>query len=155
MAAGDVATRSHVTNPRPNHRLVALAGKGDSMIKLFRAWDRDSDGKVSKGEFRDAVLMLKLGFPSYVIDRLFDHLDTDRTARIEYKELAALLKRTHNVEKKTQLRERGEPLRPSTPPRLPLHDNRREMPACSWAQSAGCSTATRSCTLSARRWRRR
>ena len=42
------------------------------VIDLFREWDDDGSGTVSKAEFRKAMPMLGLSVPSSEMDSLFD-----------------------------------------------------------------------------------
>ena len=69
------------------HRLYAR------IIELFRQWDADADGCVSKVEFRNALPLLQLnGDVSLAeVDALFDSFDVDGSGAITYKELLAEL----------------------------------------------------------------
>jgi hypothetical protein len=63
-------------------------------MDLFRAWDTDGDGMITKKEFRRAVATL--GFAEVdkkQIDALFDRLDKDKTGTIEYREVNRFLGR--------------------------------------------------------------
>ena len=70
-----------------------ILGKGTALIKLFRSWDVDRDGKVSKREFRDAVVMICKAMDTAVIDGLFKKLDPDSSGKIEYSELDKILRK--------------------------------------------------------------
>ena len=59
---------------------------------LFRAWDEDHNGKVSKMEFRKAIVALGFEATKEQTFALFDELDVDSNGSIEYKELHAALK---------------------------------------------------------------
>ena len=63
------------------------------VIDLFRDWDDDGDGKVSKKEFRKAMVALGLSVPRKEADGLFDTFDPDGGGSIDYKELQKALKR--------------------------------------------------------------
>ena len=73
---------------------VALSSQVGRVVDLFREWDENADGKVSKKEFRRALPMLGLkGVPAADADALFDSLDPDGSGEIEYKELNKLLRK--------------------------------------------------------------
>ena len=63
------------------------------MIDLFRDWDDDGDGTVSKKEFRKAMQTLGLTVPREEVDALFDSFDPDGGGAIDYAELNKALKR--------------------------------------------------------------
>ena len=66
----------------------------ERVMDLFRAWDTDGDGMITKKEFRRAVATL--GFAEVdkkQIDALFDRLDKDKTGTIEYREVNRFLGR--------------------------------------------------------------
>ena len=71
----------------------ALVANAVRVIDLFKDWDEDGDGTVSKKEFRKAMPMLGLDVPRDEIDKLFDSWDPDASGFLEYKELNNLLKR--------------------------------------------------------------
>ena len=57
-------------------------------MDLFRAWDDDGDGLISKKEFRRVITIL--GFedvPRAEVDAIFDELDEDGSGEIEYFEM--------------------------------------------------------------------
>ena len=59
------------------------------IIDLFRDWDADGDGKVSKKEFRQALQVLGLEASRRTeADALFDTYDPDRSGQIDYGELS-------------------------------------------------------------------
>jgi len=77
-----------------------ILGKGTAVIELFRSWDLDKDGKVSRREFREAVAMMKCSFDTAVVDGLFEMLDQDHSGKIDYAELDGVLRRSaRRVEK--------------------------------------------------------
>ena len=57
------------------------------VIDLFRDWDEDGDGVVSKREFRRAMPMLGLQVPAHEVDALFDSWDPDGSGELELNEL--------------------------------------------------------------------
>ena len=62
------------------------------VIDLFREWDEDASGTVSKKEFRKAMPMLGLDVPAEDVDALFDSWDPDGSGMLELKELTRVLK---------------------------------------------------------------
>ena len=71
----------------------ALAANAGRVIDLFREWDTDGDGEVSKQELRRAIAALGLDVPDEDADALFDTFDPDGSGSIEYAELKKALKR--------------------------------------------------------------
>jgi Ca2+-binding EF-hand superfamily protein len=63
------------------------------VIDLFRQWDEDGDGTISRSEFARAVPALGIEAPEAVVDALFDSFDPDGSGEIEYTELGTLLRR--------------------------------------------------------------
>ena len=64
------------------------------MLDLFREWDTNGDGEVSRSEFQKAVVSLGLNVPKSEVDKLFDEWDTGRDGALAYKELSRILKVT-------------------------------------------------------------
>ena len=66
------------------------------ILDLFRAWDLNSDGKISKKEFKKAFVELGLDQPEHQaeIETLFASFDKDSNGSIDQKELAKMLHRT-------------------------------------------------------------
>ena len=62
------------------------------VINLFREWDTNGDGQISKKEFRRAMALLSFEAPRQTVDELFDSLDMDRSGAIDYKELVKALR---------------------------------------------------------------
>ena len=61
-------------------------------MDLFRSWDRDGDGEVSRAEFHKAIPAL--GFteiPKADVDELFNMWDNDGGGSVNYKELKKIL----------------------------------------------------------------
>ena len=67
----------------------ALRRGATRVIDLFRRWDGDNSGSITKSEFREAVR--HMGFEWFEdqshVDRVFDDMDLDGDGTIEYKEL--------------------------------------------------------------------
>ena len=61
------------------------------VIDLFRQWDEDMNGVVSKAEFRKAMATLGYSAPRVEVDALFASFDTDSSGAIEFAELKAAL----------------------------------------------------------------
>jgi len=70
----------------------ALSSNAVRVIDLFREWDEDGDGTVSKKEFRKAMPMLGLDVPVEDVEALFDSWDPDGSGMLELKELTRVLK---------------------------------------------------------------
>lgn len=65
------------------------------VIDVFRCWDTDESGTISRKEFTKAMATLGLDQGSDEIEALFDRFDPDGSGVIEYKELAKALKPSH------------------------------------------------------------
>ena len=71
----------------------ALSKNAVRVIDLFRDWDDDQSGSVSKKEFRKAMNQFGLDAHKKEVEALFDSWDPDGSGSIEYKELNKLLRR--------------------------------------------------------------
>ena len=72
----------------------ALTANLARVIDVFRAWDGDGSGMISKREFRQGLSMLGLKeVPREHVDALFDQIDTDHSGEIEYSEINKKLRR--------------------------------------------------------------
>jgi len=78
----------------------ALVHNAVRVIDLFREWDVNGDGTVSKQEFREAMPQLGLRAPPSVVDAVFDEFDHGGDGSIEFAELNKLLRRSTKDEKK-------------------------------------------------------
>ena len=65
---------------------------GTRVLDLFRSWDADGDGAVSRAEFHRAMPALGLDVDKHVIDQLFSDWDTDGGGELGYAELRKILK---------------------------------------------------------------
>ena len=65
----------------------ALAKNAGRVIDLFRQWDTDGDGVITKKEFREA--MPKMGYEGDLseLDKLFASWDDDGSGEIDFNEL--------------------------------------------------------------------
>ena len=70
----------------------ALARSGARVVELFRQWDVDGDGTVSKEEFVRSLPQLGLQATNEAASALFDTFDPDGSGTIELKELEKLLR---------------------------------------------------------------
>ena len=71
---------------------TALAAKLGRVIDIFREWDDDGDGVISRQEFRKALPVLGIGADRSDANALFDLLDDDKSGFIDYKELNSKLR---------------------------------------------------------------
>ena len=104
--SGDVAVAEQAAPP-PSHApctrrrqapLVvqlrrALVANMVRVVDLFKEWDANGDGTVSKAEFQRALPMLGLNAPRDEVGKLFDSWDPDRSGSLEIAELTKILKR--------------------------------------------------------------
>jgi len=70
----------------------ALRQDAKRVLDLFRDWDTDGDGEISRKEFHKAMVTLGLEVPTESIDELFSQWDRDGGGSIDYKELQKILK---------------------------------------------------------------
>eukprot|EP00966_Prymnesium_polylepis_P311465 7196242-Prymnesium_polylepis.1 len=73
---------------------MTLRKNAARVIDMFREWDVNNDGQVSKEEFRRAMPLLGLDVPTAEVDRLFDEFDKDGGGEIGMGEMNKLLRRT-------------------------------------------------------------
>ena len=67
---------------------------GPTYIQVFREWDGDGSGTVSKQEFRQGLGRLGLReIDAQQADVLFDEIDVDHSGEIQYRELNSKLRR--------------------------------------------------------------
>ena len=86
----------------------ALRKDAVRVIDLFREWDEDGDGDISKAEFRKAMPLLGLHVPRKAIDALFDEWDNDSSGTINLKELNAQLRTSVELDAALQVGAAGE-----------------------------------------------
>eukprot|EP00928_Gymnodinium_smaydae_P083223 TRINITY_DN6646_c0_g3_i1.p1 TRINITY_DN6646_c0_g3~~TRINITY_DN6646_c0_g3_i1.p1 ORF type:complete len:2452 (-),score=696.63 TRINITY_DN6646_c0_g3_i1:107-7033(-) len=67
------------------------------VLDLFRKWDDNGDGFVSKKEFLRALMGLGLDAPAEEVSSLFDEFDVDGSGRIEYEEMDRLLRKGQDI----------------------------------------------------------
>jgi hypothetical protein len=78
----------------------ALRKNSGKVLDLFRSWDTDGDGEVSRKEFREAMPALGLDVPVKEVDKLFSEWDKGGDGALEFKELKKIL--STPVQKKAQ-----------------------------------------------------
>ena len=71
----------------------ALSKAAVRAIDLFREWDVDGTGDISRAEFRRAMREVQFDAPPEAVDALFDEWDPDGSGSIELKELTRQLRR--------------------------------------------------------------
>ena len=79
-------TRTHAAPSLPQLR-DALAKNMVRVIDLFREWDDDASGAVSRKEFRKAMQELGCEIERKHIDALFDEWDPDKSGSLQIAEL--------------------------------------------------------------------
>ena len=89
--------------PVPQLREI-LSNNAMRVIDLFREWDDDNSGSVSKKEFRKAMTMLGFEVPKSEVDALFDVWDPDGSGQLTMDELQTQLRRGADVELDAKLR---------------------------------------------------
>ena len=75
---------------------TALRASAGRVMDLFREWDADGDGEITRKEFRKAMPMLGLEVPVSAVDELYDQWDSDGGGAINFKELQRVLNRKGN-----------------------------------------------------------
>jgi len=78
----------------------ALATNMVRVIDLFKEWDDDNTGTVSKKEFRKAMPMMGLSVSKEEMDAIFDEWDDDKSGVISIKELNTKLKKRIAIDPK-------------------------------------------------------
>eukprot|EP00908_Phaeocystis_cordata_P008721 Transcript_19417.p1 GENE.Transcript_19417~~Transcript_19417.p1 ORF type:complete len:535 (-),score=269.20 Transcript_19417:110-1714(-) len=62
------------------------------VMDLFREWDENEDGEISKKEFKQAMKVLKIETTPDGVDALFGRFDADGKGTIDFKELNKLVR---------------------------------------------------------------
>ena len=70
----------------------ALRANSGRVIDLFREWDTDGDGEISRKEFHTAIPRLGFDATKAEIDALFDSWDPDGGGSLDFKELQKVLR---------------------------------------------------------------
>jgi Ca2+-binding EF-hand superfamily protein len=71
----------------------ALQKHAVRVLDLFREWDANGDGQISKKEFQKAMPMLGMDLPVKAVNDLFDQYDPDKSGVMEFAELQKMLRR--------------------------------------------------------------
>ena len=70
----------------------ALLKNAGRVMDLFREWDQDGDGEITRKEFRGAMVRMGLEVPQPDVDLLFDSWDPSGGGTIDFKELQKALR---------------------------------------------------------------
>jgi len=70
----------------------ALRKNAGRVLDLFRDWDDNGDGEVSRAEFHRAMPLLGLEVPKKAIDELFSQWDSGGDGTLSFRELQRILK---------------------------------------------------------------
>ena len=90
LEAGDVSI--------PDQLNTILSENSVKLIDLFREWDEDASGTVSRKEFVKAMPLLGLDVPEREVLSLFDEWDRDQGGEISLRELNKQLRRGGEVQ---------------------------------------------------------
>ena len=75
-------------------QLVILLAKNQARVMdLFHQWDTNSDGQISKKEFRRGMLALGFDVQGSEVDGLFTQMDPDGSGTIDFQELSRELRK--------------------------------------------------------------
>ena len=102
------------------------------VIDLFKEWDDDGNGEISKREFRLALPMLGLKVEKQVMDDLFDSFDKDGSGTVEYKELQRQLR--PKIDPQAEAKRRL--LKAKSMPKLPSISGKKEFEDATAAEQA-------------------
>jgi hypothetical protein len=83
------------------------------VVDIFRSWDEDGSGSVSRKEFRRALLKLGYDAPRADLDRAFDEFDLDGSGEIDLDEFRQALHRSQTaLAKRTAVRDAVQAAKP-------------------------------------------
>ena len=85
--------KRHYVPPPASGLAVALHASSARIVDVFRQWDSDGSGTVSKKEFRKAVTSMGLTATPGEADALYDLFDPDKSGAIDYREMKKILRR--------------------------------------------------------------
>ena len=69
-----------------------LAKNAAMLIELFKSWDADNDGTVSRKEFCKGVKFLGVPIEKAYALELFDRYDPDKSGTMDFRELQKMLR---------------------------------------------------------------
>jgi len=78
----------------------ALTRSAAKMMDVLYEWDADSNGMVSRREFRKALSLIGIAAPPDAVDTVFDSFDSDKSGEISIRELTRILRNDGTVKKK-------------------------------------------------------
>ena len=84
-----------------------LAERKTKLVDLFREWDSDGGGKISKTELTKGLKKLGIDATDESLMSLFDSWDRDKSGELDYKELSKALKGSDTVESAAQVKKRA------------------------------------------------
>ena len=106
-----------------------LAANAVKVMDLFREWDTNNDGNLSRSEFRRAMPLLGIHADAKELDELFAELDGDGDGVATFREFNRAMRRETDRNARDALKDAfGQPVepgewRPSTPPVMVLELN--------------------------------
>jgi len=116
---------------------AALRENATRVMDLFRSWDANGDGQVSRAEFHRAMPALGLEVPKETIDELFSQWDVDGGGELGYKELRKIL-----AQSSKPLAPKATPsTAPSSPPKESMSSMRENAPIIKKASAATMAVA--------------
>ena len=89
----DESERAAQVDEQPEANLIALRSKLANaaefglIVDIFREWDDDQNGTISRTEFRKALPVLGIAIENHQADSLFALFDTDGSGAVDYREL--------------------------------------------------------------------
>ena len=86
----------------------ALIENSVRVVDLFKDWDDDQSGTVTRDEFHKAMDEMQFNVPKEAIDALFSEWDPDNSGALELRELERLLKRRVQIADNLQAGAMGE-----------------------------------------------
>ena len=72
---------------------AALKKNSMKVVTLFKEWDDDESGSITKKEFRRGMREMGLEFPPDAMDELFNEWDPDGSGELSLRELSKQLRR--------------------------------------------------------------
>ena len=76
---------------------AALKKNSMKVVTLFKEWDDDESGSITKKEFRRGMREMGLEFPPDAMDELFDEWDPDGSGHLELSEITKQLRRGNDI----------------------------------------------------------